>query len=122
MHGILTAIDFFSKWIEAIPLRHATGIAVTVFIRENIVYRFDIPAIILSDNGTPFVNYRVAQLLQQYDIKQRRSSIYYPKGNGHAEATNKSLLKILSRMVTEHKSTWVDQLPLALWAHRTSKK
>ncbi|XP_059629646.1 uncharacterized protein LOC132272531 [Cornus florida] len=122
MHWILTATDFFSKWVEAIPLRHATGIAVTAFIRENIICQFGIPAIILSDNGTPFVNYRVAQLLQQYNITQRRSSTYYPKGNGQAEATNKSLLKIISHTVAEHKSNWVDQLPLALWAHRTSKK
>ncbi|XP_059623120.1 uncharacterized protein LOC132266282 [Cornus florida] len=122
MHWILTAADFFSKWVEAIHLLHATGIAVTAFIRENIICRFGIPVIILSDNSTPFVNYRVAQRLQQYNITQRRSSAYYPKGNGQAEATNKSLLKIISRTVAEHKFNWVDQLPLALWAHRTSKK
>ncbi|XP_059650458.1 uncharacterized protein LOC132296264 [Cornus florida] len=108
MHWILTATDFFSKWAEAFPLRHATGIAVTAFISENIICWFGIPAIIFSDNGTPFVNYWVAQLLQQYNITQRRSSAYYLKGNGQAEATNKSLLKIISRTVAEHKSNWVD--------------
>ncbi|XP_059627476.1 uncharacterized protein LOC132270310 [Cornus florida] len=118
MHWILTATDFFSKLVEAIPLRHAISIAVTAFIHKHIICWFDIPAIILSDNGTPFVNYRVAQLLQQYNITQRRSSAY----NGQAEATNKSLLKILNRTVAEHKSNWVDQLPLALWAHRASKR
>ncbi|XP_059635722.1 uncharacterized protein LOC132277898 [Cornus florida] len=114
MHWILTATDFFSKWVEAIPLRHTTGIVVSTFIREHIICRFGIPAIILSDNGTLFVNSRVAQLLQQYNITQHRSSAYYPKGNGQAEATNKSLLKILSCTVAKHKSNWVDQLPLAL--------
>ncbi|XP_059635412.1 uncharacterized protein LOC132277591 [Cornus florida] len=108
MHWILTATDFFSKWVEAIPLRHATGNAVSAFIREHIICCFSIPVIILSDNGSPFINSRVAQLLQQYNITQRRSSAYYPKGNGQAEATNKSLLKILSRTVAKHKFNWVD--------------
>ncbi|XP_059638802.1 uncharacterized protein LOC132281082 [Cornus florida] len=101
---------------------HTWGIVVTAFIREHIICRFGIPAIILSDNGTPFVNSRVAQLLQRYNITQRQFSAYYPKGNGQAETTNKSLLKIFSRTITEYKSNWVDQLPLAIWAHRTSRK
>ncbi|XP_026400369.1 uncharacterized protein LOC113296272 [Papaver somniferum] len=39
----------------------------------------------------------------------------------HAEATNKTLLKILSRMVYGHYRSWNEQLPLALWAYRISK-
>ncbi|CAL9017729.1 unnamed protein product [Prunus brigantina] len=40
---ILTATEYFTKWVEAIPLRKATGAAVSNFIREYIVCRFGIP-------------------------------------------------------------------------------
>ncbi|CAL9025930.1 unnamed protein product, partial [Prunus brigantina] len=53
---ILTATEYFTKWVEAIPLRKATGAAVSNFIREYIVCRFGIPYKMVTDNGTPFVN------------------------------------------------------------------
>ncbi|CAL5375138.1 unnamed protein product [Camellia sinensis] len=50
------------------------------------------------------------------------STPYYPKGNGQAEATNKSLIRILSKMMDEFGGTWSEQLIVALWAYRTSKR
>jgi hypothetical protein len=50
------ATKYFTKWVEAIPLRKATGAAVANFIREHIITRFGIPYKLISDNGTPFIN------------------------------------------------------------------
>lgn len=119
---ILTATELYTKWVEAIPLRKATGAAVSNFIREFIICRFGIPKVILSDNGTPFVNCQGGQLLASYDITHHKSTAYYPKGNGQAEATNKTLLKILSRTLEDHQKNWAHALPMALWAYRTSKR
>jgi hypothetical protein len=99
---ILVATEYFSKWVEAIPLRKATGAAVVNFIREHIITRFGIPYKIISDNGTPFVNKSVREVLEHYRIKHRRSTPYYPQGNGQAEATNRMLLRILSKMVFDY--------------------
>jgi hypothetical protein len=40
-------------------------------------------------------------------------------GNGQAEATNKTLLKMIKKK-TENGRDWHDRLPLVLWAYRTS--
>ncbi|GLU18568.1 hypothetical protein SLE2022_348610 [Rubroshorea leprosula] len=56
---ILVGTEYFTKWVEAIPLRKATGPTVSNFIKEHIIYRFGIPYKIVSDNGTPFVNQHV---------------------------------------------------------------
>ncbi|CAL2231673.1 unnamed protein product [Prunus armeniaca] len=119
---ILTATEYFTKWVEAVPLRKATGAAVANFIRENIVCKFGIPYKIVTDNGTPFVNKQVSSTLSGYGIKHRRSTPYYPQGNGQAEATNKTLLRILSKMVYEYEGGWSVHLPDALWAYRTSSR
>ena len=103
-------------------MRKALGPAVANFIREYIICRFGIPKVLLSDNGTPFVNRHVGQLLASYDILHHKSTPYYPKGNGQAEATNKVLLKILSRTLEDYPKAWAERLPLALWAYRTSKR
>ncbi|CAL9024107.1 unnamed protein product [Prunus brigantina] len=119
---ILTATECFTKWAEAVPLRKAIGAAVANFIREYIVCRFGIPYKIVTDNGTPFVNKQVSSTLCGYGVKHRRSTPYYPQGNGQAEATNKTLLRILSKMVYEYEGGWSVHLPDALWAYRTSAR
>lgn len=51
---------------KAVPLRKATGGAMTNFIKENIIVRFGVPHKIIGDNGTPFVNSNVRKMLEFY--------------------------------------------------------
>ena len=60
--------------------------------------------------------------MERYRVKHYKSSPYYPKSNGQAEATNKTLIKILSKTLDDHPKKWAEQLPIALWAYRTSKR
>ena len=94
----------------------------TNFICEHIIIRFGIPHKIISDNGTPFVNKSVREVLENYRIKHHRSTPYYPQGNGLAEATNRMLLRILSKMVFDYGKGWSSHLADALWAYRGSTK
>lgn len=72
------------------------------FIKEHLICRFGVPQVILSDNGIPFVNRDIKDLLGRYHVKHYNSSPYYPKENGQAEATNKTLIKILSKTLDDH--------------------
>uniref|UniRef100_A0A2N9EQZ9 Uncharacterized protein n=1 Tax=Fagus sylvatica TaxID=28930 RepID=A0A2N9EQZ9_FAGSY len=119
---ILVATEYFTKWVEAIPLRKATGAAVANFIREHIITRFGIPYKLITDNGTPFINKDVREVLEHYRVKHRRSTPYYPQGNGQAEATNRMLLRILSKMMLDYGNDWKAHLADVLWAYRSSPK
>ena len=124
-HGyiwILVAIEYFTKWAKSVPLRKAMGGAVAKFIKENIIVRFGVPHRIINDNGTPFVNSDVRKMLEFYQVKHHWSSPYYPQGNGQVEATNKTLIKIISKMSQEYMGGWVMQLPDAFWAYKNSPK
>jgi hypothetical protein len=57
------ATEYFTKWVEAILLRKATGVAVANFIQEHIITRFGIPYKLISDNDTPFINKDVRKVL-----------------------------------------------------------
>nr|XP_023899321.1 uncharacterized protein LOC112011173 [Quercus suber] len=109
-------------WAEAVPLRKATGGAVENFIKENIIVRFGVPHKVINDNDTPFVNSDVRKMREFYQVKHHRSSLYYPQGNGQIEATNKTLIKIISKMSQECTGEWAMHLPDALWAYRSSPK
>ena len=92
------ATEYFIKWAEAIPLRKATGGVVANFIKEKIIVRFRVPHRIISDNDTPFVNKEVRNMLEFYQVKHHRSLPYYLYGNRQEEVTNKTLIKIISKM------------------------
>ncbi|XP_059064439.1 uncharacterized protein LOC131856610 [Cryptomeria japonica] len=49
---IITATNYFTKWVEAVPLRSTTAGMICGFITDNIISRFGIPTTLISDNGT----------------------------------------------------------------------
>ena len=46
---ILVAIDYFTKWVEVVPLKKAEHKDVIQFINEQIIHRFGIPRSITMD-------------------------------------------------------------------------
>uniref|UniRef100_A0A2N9IY48 RNA-directed DNA polymerase n=1 Tax=Fagus sylvatica TaxID=28930 RepID=A0A2N9IY48_FAGSY len=86
--GFFVATEYFTKWVEAIPLRKATGAAVSNFIREHIITRFGIPYKLITDNGTPFVNKdNVAANLEQngVSIMGTTGKPIWQMSSGHTE-------------------------------------
>ncbi|GJX58690.1 reverse transcriptase domain-containing protein [Tanacetum coccineum] len=53
---IIVAIDYFTNWIEVKPLAKTISKEVKNFIWQNIVCRFGLPRVIVTDNGTQLVN------------------------------------------------------------------
>jgi len=53
---ILVAVDYVSKWVEAIASPTNDSKVVLEFLRKNIFTRFGTPRALLSDNGTHFCN------------------------------------------------------------------
>ncbi|XP_028113348.1 uncharacterized protein LOC114311403 [Camellia sinensis] len=53
-----------------------------------------------------FLNKYMKSLLETYQVKHHKSTPYYRKGNGQAEATNKTLIRILSKMIDEFGGIW----------------
>jgi hypothetical protein len=51
---ILTATDYFTKWVEAIPTKSATDKVVMNFLEDKIITRFGVPARITTDNAKAF--------------------------------------------------------------------
>ena len=51
---MLAATYYFTKWVEAIPLKIVTSKNMVDFVKEYIVYYFRIPQTITTDQGTMF--------------------------------------------------------------------
>lgn len=94
---ILVATDYFYKWMEVEPLASMTQEVVIKFIKQNIIYKFDIPKSITIDQRTMFTGDKVNSFTQQVGIKLTNSTPYYAPTNGQAKAKNKILIDIIKK-------------------------
>ena len=53
---LIVAIDYFTKWVEVEPVTTITEAKVISFIWKNIICRFGVLHVIISDNGKQFDN------------------------------------------------------------------
>ncbi|XP_062118321.1 uncharacterized protein LOC133831932, partial [Humulus lupulus] len=65
---ILLAINYVSKWVEAVPCRNNDNTTVVKFLKENVLSRFGTPRAIISDQGTHFCNYSFETLMKKYGV------------------------------------------------------
>ena len=75
---ILVAVDYVSKWVEAVPCKTNDHRVVVQFLKENILTRFGTPRAIISDGGSHFCNRPFALLMKQYDITHKVATPYHP--------------------------------------------
>jgi len=118
----LTATDYFTKWIEAIPTRQATDAVIISFLENNILSRFGYPNKLTTDNAAAFKSTRMVDFCYKYNISLGHSTAYHPQGNGLAESSNKSLVNIIKKLLEINKKSWHKKLVNALWADRVSQK
>ena len=119
---ILLAVDYVSKWVEAIPTRTNDAKVVAQFLRSNIFSRFGTPRALIIDNGTHFCNKVIDKVLQKYGVRHRTSLAYHPQSNGQAEVSNREIKYILEKTVNSSRKDWSKKIDDALWAYRTAFK
>jgi len=117
---ILVATDYFTKWVEAIPLKKVTSANMIDFVKEHIVYRFGIPQTFTTDQGTMFTSGEFDEFAIGMGFKVLNSSPYYAQANGQAEASNKGIIKLIKRKIEENPKRWHTSLNKALWSYRMS--
>ncbi|XP_030936116.1 uncharacterized protein LOC115961243 [Quercus lobata] len=94
-HGPLPNSSQAAKWVEAEALATITEKNIRSFIWKNIICKYGIPKVLVSDNGKQFDNNAFRDFCSELGIKNHYSSPAHPQANGQVEVTNRSLLKII---------------------------
>jgi transposase InsO family protein len=119
---ILTTIDYFTKWIEAVPTKQATDVVIIQFLETKKLSRFGCLVKIIIDNAVAFKSKRMEKFFQYYNIILGHSTAYYPQGNGFEKSSNTSLTRIIKRLLQDNKRAWHKNIIYALWADRITTK
>jgi hypothetical protein len=118
---VLVTTDYFTNWMEVVPLKNVTHREVIHFISEHIVHRFGIPQTLTTDEGSSFMSHQVRDFAKSFKIKLLSSLPYYAQGNSQADSSNKTLIKLIKKKIEENPKRWHEVLSEALWAHCISK-
>jgi len=115
---LIVAVDFFTKWVEAEPLKEANAQNIAEFIHKEIICRHAKPQEITTDRGTEFNNQLIKTLSEMYSIGHIKTTAYHPQGNGQTERMNKTLKATIGKITKDYQH-WDHYVPCALSALRT---
>lgn len=119
---ILVAVDYVSKWVEAIASPTNDAKVVLKMFKSIIFPRFGIPRVVISDGGSHFINKLFANLLKKNGVKHKVATPYHPQTSGQVEISNREIKSILEKIVGVTRKDWSIRLDDALWAYRTAYK
>ncbi|CAA7028507.1 unnamed protein product [Microthlaspi erraticum] len=119
---ILVAVDYVSKWVEAIASPTNDAQVVIKMFKSIIFPRFGVPRIVISDGGSHFINRIFANLLKKHGVTHKVASPYHPQTSGQVEISNRELKSILQKTTGKTRKDWSAKLDDALWAYRTAFK
>ncbi len=114
---ILVATDYITKRVKARALCTNIAIVNAKFLYKYILTRFGCPLIIVTNQGTHFINDVITYLTNHFILKHTSSTIYYLQGNGQAKSTNKVFGALLIKLVNENINDLYEHMSTILFSY-----
>ena len=96
---ILVAVDYMSKWVEAMASSTNDAQVIRKFLKKNIILRFGTLRAIINDEGTHFCNRQFEAFLAKYGVNHKVATLYHPQTSGQVDVSNTELKGSLRRLL-----------------------
>lgn len=117
---LLTVIDRFSRWPEAIPLSNTSAASCALALVANWIARYGVPLDMTSDRGPQFTSQLWTAVARLLGTDIHHTNAYQPQSNGLVERFHRHLKSALRARLGG--PNWVQELPWVLLGIRTAPK
>ena len=117
---VMVVGDYFSRWMEAIPLPNQEAATVACHLIDEVFMRFSVPEQLHSDQGRQFESQLISEVCKALHIKKTRTTPYHPQCDGLVERFNRTLLNMLATHCTDHPWDWEQHIRKVCMAYNTS--
>lgn len=115
---LLTFMDHFTKYAEAIPIPNQKADTVARAFVENVITRHGAPTKLLTDQGTNFTSQLFKEVCKLLNIEKIQTSSYAPSSNGQIERLHRVIKDMLSHYIREDQRDWDQWIPYVMMAYR----
>ena len=112
--------DYFSRWMEAIPVPNQEATTVVEKLVDEVFLRFSPPEQLHSDQGHQFESNLVKEVCKLLHINKTRTTPYHPQCDGLVERFNHTLLNMLATCTEDHPWDWEQNIRKVCMAYNTS--
>ena len=116
---LLTCVDRFTRWVEAIPLPDIRTSTVASAFVSGWIARFSVPTRVTTDRGSQFESHLWRELSSILGCTRHRTTSYHPQANGLVERVHRQLKAALR---AHQDQRWTRALPLVLLGVRSALK
>ena len=117
---LLTIVDRFTRWPEAIPLADTSAAACASAFVAGWIARFGVPSDVTSDRGPQFTSGLWTGVSRLLGMQLHHTTAFHPRANGLCERLHRQLKAALkARLVGPD---WTSELPWVLLGIRTQPK
>jgi transposase InsO family protein len=115
---LLTFIDHFSLYPEAIPIPRQDAPTVSRALVTEIFSRLGCPQALLSDQGSNFMSELFQEMCKLLRVGRMNSTAFNPQMQGKVEKFHLGLNQTMSHYVNKYGNDWDEFVSYALMAHR----
>ena len=115
---LLTIMDRFSRFPEAIPIRSIKAPNIIKHLM-HFFSRFGLPKTIQSDQGSNFMSHCFKNQLKEWGIKHIVASPYHAQSQGALERFHQTLKAMMRKFCLNVSKSWEGDLPFLLFAIRS---
>ena len=103
---IMVVGDYYTRWMEAIPIPNQEAVTVAEKLVDEIFMRFSTPEQLHTDQGKQFESHLMKEICRLLNINKTRTTPYHPQCDGLVERFNRTMLNMLASCAKDNPFEW----------------